>query len=75
MAVPKRKKSKRRTRQGRAHHAVSAPTLSKCSKCGEEIMPHNACQTCGYYGDKKVIDVETKLDKKLKKKENKTEED
>lgn len=75
MAVPKRKKSKRRTRQGRAHHALSAPNLSTCSKCGEQIMPHNACQTCGYYGDRKVVDVETKLDKKLKKKENKEKEE
>ena len=74
MAVPKRKKSKRRTRQGRAHHALNTPNLSTCSKCGEQIMPHNACQTCGYYGDRKVVDVETKLDKKLKKKENKEEE-
>ena len=38
------------------------------------IRPHNACENCGYYGDRKVIDVETKLDKKLKKKENKENE-
>jgi len=69
MAVPKRKKSKRRTGQGRAHHALKAPTLATCPKCGEKAVPHNVCQTCGHYGDKKVIDMETKLDKKLKKKE------
>ncbi len=74
MAVPKRKKSKRRTRQGRAHHALNAVNLADCPKCGEKIMPHTACVNCGHYGDKKVIDVETKLDKKLKKKENKENE-
>jgi large subunit ribosomal protein L32 len=74
MAVPKQKKSRRRTRQGRSHHSLNAPTLVSCKKCGEKVRPHMACATCGYYGDKKVVDVETKLDKKLKKKENKKEE-
>jgi len=71
MAVPKQKKSRRRTRQGRAHHSLCAPALVTCKKCGEMVRPHTACSVCGYYGDKKAIDVETKLDKKLKKRENK----
>jgi len=75
MAVPKSKKSKRRTRQGRAHHALGIPSLVSCSKCGEKVRSHIACENCGYYGDKKVLDVETKLDKKLKKKENTKEND
>jgi len=75
MPVPKRKKSKSRTRQGRAHHAISAPNISECPKCGEGVMSHVACGNCGHYDNKKVIDVETKLDKKLKKKENKDKEE
>jgi len=74
MAVPKKKTSKRRTRQRRAHDGISVPNLSSCKKCGEPTLPHTACSNCGYYGDKKVMDVESKLAKKLKKKENKEEE-
>lgn len=53
---------------------VSAITLSKCPKCGEPKRNHVACSFCGYYGDKKILDVETKLDKKLKKTEKSKEE-
>jgi ribosomal protein L32 len=52
---------------------VGALYLSKCPKCGEPKKNHVACGFCGYYGDKKVLDVETKLDKKLKK--EKTEQE
>lgn len=73
MAVPKSKKSKRRTGQGRAHHAIAAPNLSDCPKCGEKVRSHTACANCGQYRGRQVVDVDTKLDKKLKKKENKEE--
>jgi large subunit ribosomal protein L32 len=45
--------------------------LSKCAKCGEPKKSHLVCTFCGYYGDKKVLDVKTKLDKKIKKDERK----
>lgn len=70
MAVPKKKTSKRRKNQRRSHHAIEV-SYSHCAKCGEAILAHTVCENCGYYGDNKFLDVETKLDKKLKKKENK----
>lgn len=48
---------------------VSPIVLTKCPKCGEPKRNHIACSFCGYYGDKKVLDVKSKLDKKLKKQE------
>ncbi len=75
MAVPKKKTSHRRTRQRRAHHSINTLTLTACPKCGEKNLPHRACANCGFYGDKKVIDTESKLAKKLKKKENSKEND
>ncbi len=74
MAVPKKKTSHRRTRQRRAHDSLNAPNLVACKKCGEMGMPHRACTTCGYYGDKKVLDVESGLAKKLKKQDNKEDD-
>lgn len=69
MAVPKKQTTSRRSKLRRSHDALKSIMLSKCPKCGEAVKSHTACATCGYYGDKKVLDVETKLDKKIKKQE------
>lgn len=70
MAVPKKQTTSRRSKLRRSHDALKNIMISKCPKCGEAVLPHTACETCGYYGDKKILDVETKLDKKLKKQNN-----
>ncbi len=67
MAVPKKRKTSSQGKQKRSHDALAKIQLAKCPKCGEAVLPHNACATCGFYGDNKVLNVETKLDKKLKK--------
>jgi large subunit ribosomal protein L32 len=67
MAVPKKRKTSARGKQGRAHKGLNAPELTVCTKCGSPKMPHQVCSACGYYGEKKVLDIETKLDKKLRK--------
>jgi len=75
MAVPKKKTSKRRTRTRRAANTKISPVvLIKCTKCGEPKRPHLACSVCGFYKDKKVLEVETKLDKKIKKEEKASKE-
>lgn len=75
MAVPKKKTSRRRTRQRRANHGIMPSALVVCPQCNDEIPSHKACPTCGYYRNIKVVDVETKLDKKLKKRENSQKEE
>lgn len=57
MAHPKHRKSKSKTRMGRSHHAIAAPSLSECPSCGAKILPHRACPSCGYYKDRKVLSV------------------
>lgn len=71
MAVPKKQTTSRRSKLRRSHDALKAISLNKCPKCGSPVASHTVCEVCGYYGNKKVLDVETKLDKKLKKEENK----
>ena len=50
---PKNKSSKGRRDKRRANWKMSAPTLVKCSKCGELMMPHRVCKNCGSYNKKK----------------------
>ena len=58
MGVPKRKQSKQRGRQRRAANVrVAAPTLVSCPQCRALVMPHHMCTECGFYKDRKVIEV------------------
>ena len=68
MAVPKQKTSKRRTRNRRAANMKVDPVmLTKCPKCGEPKRSHVVCNFCGEYKGKKILNVESKLDKKVKR--------
>ena len=49
MALPKRKKSKAKSRKRRTHYKISTPGLSLCPNCGEKKFPHRACIHCGFY--------------------------
>ncbi len=73
MAVPKKKTTSRRGKLRRSHDGLKPINLSVCKQCGEPLPPHIVCSNCGYYGDKKVLNVQTKLDKKLKKEAKKAE--
>ncbi|MDR1622127.1 MAG: 50S ribosomal protein L32 [Synergistaceae bacterium] len=59
MATPKRKTSHARTAQRKAHWlgSLGAPSTTKCTHCGEAVMSHRACPSCGFYKGRKVIDV------------------
>ena len=55
MAVPKKKKSAAKSKQHRAHDALTVSAMTKCPKCGELKRPHNVCSTCGTYRDMQVV--------------------
>ncbi|HKJ88510.1 MAG TPA: 50S ribosomal protein L32 [Gammaproteobacteria bacterium] len=55
MAVPKKKTSKTRRDQRRAHHGIRPDSLSTCPECGERKRPHHVCQGCGTYRDRQVL--------------------
>lgn len=58
MAVPKGKVSKSRRDKRKANWKLTTPNLVKCEKCGELMMPHRVCKTCGTYNKRVVLDVE-----------------
>jgi large subunit ribosomal protein L32 len=58
MAVPKKKKSKARTRAGRASAwTLSAPARSLCPRCSAAKLPHTVCGACGWYKNRVAVDV------------------
>ncbi|PIT98602.1 MAG: 50S ribosomal protein L32 [Bdellovibrionales bacterium CG10_big_fil_rev_8_21_14_0_10_45_34] len=57
MPTPKKKHTRSRTGQRRAHDALQTPTRSTCSNCNGVMVPHRVCPTCGYYRGKQVLNV------------------
>ncbi len=66
--VVRMRHTKSATNQRRSHHALTASSVSRCSHCGSDILPHKICKNCGYYKNREIIDVLAKLDKKERKK-------
>ncbi len=59
MGVPKRKVSKARQGERRAHLALLPPALVECDHCHELKRAHHVCPTCGYYDGREAVSVET----------------
>jgi large subunit ribosomal protein L32 len=57
VAVPKRRMSRSNTRSRRSQWKASLPTFATCSRCKKAKLPHVACPTCGYYNDRRVVEV------------------
>jgi large subunit ribosomal protein L32 len=55
MAVPKRRKSRRRRNERRAHDALVPLQTVKCPSCGEPTQRHRACPKCGQYRGRQVV--------------------
>ena len=63
MAQPKRRWSKERTHLRRSTWKLEESNLSTCSNCGEPVLSHKACPSCGYYNKKQAVEIKTKEDK------------
>ena len=61
----------------RSHHALKKSNLIPCEKCRSLRLMHRACEVCGDYRGKTVIDVISKVEKRQAKNKlsvkNKTE--
>lgn len=55
MGVPKKRTSRQKRDQRRAHWKVTAPNVGVCPKCGEPVLPHRACPNCGEYQGRSVM--------------------
>lgn len=58
MPVPKKKKSKSKTRSHRASAwTLKEPARSVCPRCSSAKLPHVVCGNCGWYHGRQAIDV------------------
>lgn len=66
MAVPKRRKSKSKSRMRRSHDAIGVPNLRPCPRCGAYILPHRVCPECMHYKGKLIMEPKIKIKDKEK---------
>ena len=56
MANPKKKHTPMRRDMRRSHNfKLTANSLSGCSQCGKDILPHRVCPYCGFYRGELVV--------------------
>ncbi|MGC2310717.1 MAG: 50S ribosomal protein L32 [Candidatus Babeliaceae bacterium] len=55
MPVPKRKTSKSRRDQRSASKHIKPQAITGCTNCKEPLMPHQVCESCGFYKGRKVL--------------------
>lgn len=67
MAQPKRRWSKARTGLRRSTWKLEEKNLAVCNSCGEPVLPHTACPSCGKYNKRQAVVIETKSKKEEKK--------
>ena len=66
MSVPKQRHTKQRRDAKRDRFAIKPVKTMTCPKCGKQKSPHRACQHCGFYKGKEVINTLKKVNKKKK---------
>ncbi|MSU56408.1 MAG: 50S ribosomal protein L32 [Candidatus Taylorbacteria bacterium] len=55
----------------RSHFKLVAPRFSICDSCQKPRHSHSVCPHCGKYRGRVIVDVQAKIDKKLKKQKEK----
>lgn len=60
MPNPKRRHSKSRTRQRRAHDALAVPQFYIDKDSGEAMKPHRIDPETGMYKGRQILEVKTK---------------
>lgn len=55
MAVPKKRTSKMKRDQRRAHWKITPPNVTRCPSCANPILSHRVCANCGTYKGRQVV--------------------
>tara|TARA_A100001011_G_C13576712_1_gene542615 strand:+ start:279 stop:482 length:204 start_codon:yes stop_codon:yes gene_type:complete len=60
MAVPKKRRSKSKSRIKKAAWTITLPETRPCPNCQYVTLAHVACPACGYYKGKQVVNIKVK---------------
>ena len=55
MALPKRKTPNSRRNSRRSHHALTPPSLVRCTNCRSMHISHQPCKVCGIYNGRQAL--------------------
>ncbi len=58
MGTPKKRTSKAKRDQRRAHWKLTSPNVIRCPRCKEPVLPHTVCRNCGTYNGREVLPAE-----------------
>lgn len=62
MAVPKRRTSRAKRDQRRAQHdRITAPNVISCPNCGDVMVAHRVCPSCGHYKGRQVKQMDDEV--------------
>ena len=57
MQAPKRKTSKSKRNMRRSHHALIGRRTAECPNCGEPVLSHHVCLSCGFDKGRNILEV------------------
>jgi len=65
MAVPKKKTSVSRKgmRRGGQTHKLYKKDTGTCANCGNTVLSHHACPSCGMYKGKQIFEIKVRAKK------------
>ena len=72
MKHPVQKYKKSKGRSGKRYHSFThhaevrlkgIVNLVECTHCHEQKLNHHVCLNCGYYGKKKIINMDKQIEK------------
>jgi large subunit ribosomal protein L32 len=61
VAVPKRRKSKSKSRMRHANKSLILPNLRPCPKCGSYVLPHRVCPECNHYKGQVIVEKKVQV--------------
>ncbi len=67
MGLPGSKRTKISRNTRRSHDALKGIKTIACENCKAPILPHQACQFCGMYKGRKIIDTEKRATRRARK--------
>lgn len=69
--VVRMRHTKGHTGNRRSHHKIDDVTFTLCSNCGNPVLRHRLCGTCGSYRGRTLVDMKAKAEKKITKQQEK----